>query len=105
MADPLEDFIPKTEQSPVVALFSAYGQPIRRVFFGLFAALPVFAMATLAGFEIVGSLLAAALVAVVGAAGQLGIAIAIGWVIETALLFVFVPGLSLLFAGLVAGTD
>src|SRR5207244_136629 len=61
---------------------------------------PVFAMATLAGFEIVGSLLAAALVAVVGAAGQLGIAIAIGWVIETALLFVFVPGLSLLFAGL-----
>jgi len=100
MADPLEDFIPKTEQSPVVALFSAYGQPIRRVFFALFAALPVFAMATLAGFEIVGSLLAAALVAVVGAAGQLGIAIAIGWVIETALLFVFVPGLSLLFAAL-----
>ena len=100
MADPLEDFIPKTEQSPVVALLSAYGQPIRRVFFALFAALPVFAMATLAGFEIVGSLLAAALVAVVGAAGQLGIAIAIGWVIETALLFVFVPGLSLLFAGL-----
>ena len=100
MADPLEDFIPRTEQSPVVALFSAYGQPIRRVFFGLFAALPVFAMATLAGFEIVGSLLAAALVAVVGAAGQLGMALAIGWVIETALLFVFVPGLSLLFAGL-----
>jgi len=100
VADPLEDFIPKTEQSPVVALLSAYGQPIRRVFFALFAALPVFAMATLAGFEIVGSLLAAALVAVVGAAGQLGIAIAIGWVIETALLFVFVPGLSLLFAGL-----
>ncbi len=100
MADPLEDFIPRTEQSPVVALFSAYGQPIRRVFFALFAALPVFAMATLAGFEIVGSLLAAALVAVVGAAGQLGIAIAIGWVIETALLFVFVPGLSLLFAAL-----
>jgi len=100
MADPLEDFIPKTEQSPVVALFSAYGQPIRRVFFALFAALPVFAMATLAGFEIVGSLLAAALVAVVGAAGQLGMAIAIGWVVETALLFVFVPGLSLLFAAL-----
>jgi predicted Ser/Thr protein kinase len=100
MADPLEDFIPRTEQSPVVALFSAYGQPIRRVFFAFFAALPVFAMATLAGFEIVGSLLAAALVAVVGASGQLGIALAIGWVIETALLFVFVPGLSLLFAGL-----
>jgi len=100
MADPLEDFIPKTEQSPVVALFSAYGQPIRRVIFALFAALPVFAMATLAGFEIVGSLLAAALVAVVGASGQLGIALAIGWVIETALLFMFVPGLSVLFAGL-----
>src|SRR5947209_4555816 len=72
MADPLEDFIPKTEQSPVVALFSAYGQPIRRVFFALFAALPVFAMATLAGFEIVGSLLAAALVAVAMGVQSLG---------------------------------
>src|SRR6266852_4317120 len=32
MADPLEDFVPKTEQSPVVALLSNYGQPLRGVF-------------------------------------------------------------------------
>src|SRR5437879_13548238 len=33
MADPLEDFVPKTEQSPVVALLSTYGQPLRGAFF------------------------------------------------------------------------
>jgi tRNA A-37 threonylcarbamoyl transferase component Bud32 len=98
MADPLEDFVPKTEQSPVVALLSAYGQPIRRLFFALFGALPVFAMATLAGIEVVGALLASGLVALVAFAGQLGIALAIAWVMETAFLFVFVPGLALLFA-------
>src|SRR5256885_2858316 len=94
MADPLEDFVPKTEQSPVVALLSAYGQPIRRVFFALFAALPVFAMAILAGFGLVGALLAAGLVAVVAFAGQLGVAIAIAWVMVTAFVFIFVPGLA-----------
>src|SRR5206468_4027965 len=61
MADPLEDFVPKTEQSPVVALLSAYGQPLRGAFFSLCSALPVFAMALLAGFELVGALLAAGL--------------------------------------------
>src|SRR2546426_8216689 len=98
MADPLEDFVPKTEQSPVVALLSNYGQPLRGAFFSLCAALPVFAMAVLAGFEIVGALLAAGLVAFVAFAGQLGVAIAIAWVMVTAFVFIFVPGLALLLA-------
>lgn len=97
MADPLQDFVPKTEQSPVVALLSSYGQPIRRAFFALFAAVPVFAMATLTGFELVGALLASALVALVAMAGQLPIAVAISWVMLTAFTFIFVPGLALLF--------
>src|SRR5947208_5578050 len=98
MADPLEDFVPKTEQSPVVALLSNYGQPLRGAFFALCAALPVFAMAILTGFEVVGALLAAGLVAVVAFAGQLGIAIAIAWVMVTAFVFIFVPGVALLLA-------
>jgi hypothetical protein len=98
MADPLEDFVPKTEQSPVVALLSSYGQPLRGVYFSLCAALPVFAMALLTGFELIGALLAAGLVAVVAFAGQLGIAIAIAWVMVTAFVFIFVPGLALLLA-------
>src|SRR5207247_995751 len=80
MADPLEDFVPKTEQSPVVALLSTYGQPLRGAFFSLCAALPVFAMALLTGFELIGALLAAGLVAVVAFAGQLGVALAMAWV-------------------------
>jgi tRNA A-37 threonylcarbamoyl transferase component Bud32 len=96
MADPLQDFVPKTEQSPVVALLSRYGQPLRGAFFSLCAALPVFAMALLAGFELVGALLAAGLVAIVAFAGQLGVAIAIAWVMVTAFVFIFVPGLALL---------
>src|SRR5437870_1144255 len=96
MADPLEDFVPKTEQSPVVALLSTYGQPLRGAFFSLCAALPVFAMALLTGFELIGALLAAGLVAVVAFAGQLGIAIAIAWVMVTAFVFIFVPGLAVL---------
>jgi hypothetical protein len=98
MSDPLEDFVPKTEQSPVVALLSAYGQPLRRAFFSLCAALPVFAMVLLARYELVPALLAAGLVAIVSFAGQLGMAIAIAWVMVTALVFIFVPGLALLLA-------
>jgi tRNA A-37 threonylcarbamoyl transferase component Bud32 len=97
MADPLEDFVPKTEQSPVVALLSVYGQPLRGAFFSLCSALPVFAMALLAGFELVGALLAAGLVAIVAFA-QLGAAVAIAWVMVTAFVFIFVPGLALLLA-------
>jgi tRNA A-37 threonylcarbamoyl transferase component Bud32 len=98
IADPLQDFVPKTEQSPVVALLSSYGQPLRGAFFSLCAALPVFALALLAGFELVGALLPAGLVAVVAFAGQLGVALAIAWVMMTFFIFIFVPGLALLFA-------
>src|SRR3989454_4888870 len=98
MADPLEDFVPKTEQSPVVALLSAYGQPLRGAFFSLCAGLPVFGMATLAGFEVLGGLMAAGLVALIAIGGQLGIALAIAWVLMSACLFIFVPGLALMFA-------
>src|SRR5256712_8415384 len=98
MADPLEDFVPKTEQSPVVALLSTYGQPLRGAFFSLCSALPVFAMAVLSCFGLVGALLAAGLVAIVAFAGQLGVAIAIAWVMVTAFVFIFVPGLALLLA-------
>jgi tRNA A-37 threonylcarbamoyl transferase component Bud32 len=98
MTEPIGDFVPGVDQSPVVALLSNYGQPIRRVFFALLAALPVFALMILASFGLVTSLAAAGLVAVVAVAGQLGAALAIAWVIETLLIFLFVPVLAVLFA-------
>jgi hypothetical protein len=81
----------------VVALLSDYGQPIRQIFFGTMAALPAFGLMVLAGFGAIPALLVAGLIAFLGAAGQLGAALAIAWVIETALLFLFVPGLAVLF--------
>src|SRR5437879_11879634 len=50
IADPLEDFVPRTEQRPVVAPLPGYGQPLRGAFFSMCTALPVFAMALLTGF-------------------------------------------------------
>ena len=97
MSEPIQDFLPQVEQSPVVALFSAYGQPIRQAFFGVLAALPVFGLALLAGFGPIASALAAGLVAIVGFGGQLGLALAIAWIIEAMLIFLFVPVLALLF--------
>jgi tRNA A-37 threonylcarbamoyl transferase component Bud32 len=98
MTEPLNDFVPSVDQSPVVALLSNYGQPIRRAFYALFAALPVFALMVLANFGLVTSLAAAGLVAVVALAGQLGVALAIAWIIQTMLIFLFVPVLAVLFA-------
>ena len=98
MTEPMNDFIPTVDQSPVVALLSNYGAPIRRAFFALFAALPVFALMLLASFGLIASLLAAGLVAVVAVAGQLGVALAIAWVLLTALIFLFVPALAVIFA-------
>jgi tRNA A-37 threonylcarbamoyl transferase component Bud32 len=98
MTEPITDFVPTVEQSPVVALLSNYGQPLRRAFFAFLAALPVFALMVLAQFGLATSLAAAGLVAVVAVAGQLGVALAIAWVLETALIFLFVPGLAILFA-------
>jgi tRNA A-37 threonylcarbamoyl transferase component Bud32 len=98
MTEPITDFVPTVDQSPVVALLSNYGQPIRRAFFAFMAALPVFALMILASFGLITSLAAAGLVAIVAFAGQLGVALAIAWVIETILIFLFVPGLAVLFA-------
>ena len=97
MTEPLRGFVPHVEQSPVVALLIAHGLPIRRAFYGLLAALPLFGLTILAGFGLVGAGLGAGLVLVVGFAGQLGLALAIGWVLETALLFLFVPGLAVIW--------
>jgi tRNA A-37 threonylcarbamoyl transferase component Bud32 len=98
MTEPLRGFVPRVEQSPVVALLTAYGQPIRRAFYGLLAALPLFGLTVLAGFGLIPAALMAAVVLVVGFAGLLGLALTIGWVIETVLLFLFVPGLAVLWA-------
>jgi len=97
MTEPLQGFVPR-EDSPVVALLQAYGAPIRRGFFALLAAVPVFALGTIAAFDVVASLVAASLVAVVALAGQLGFALALAWLIETVIVFMFVPGLAVLFA-------
>jgi hypothetical protein len=98
MTEPMTDFMPTVDQSPVVALLSSYGAPIRRAFFALFAALPVFALMLLASFGLPASLAVAGLVAVVAVAGQLGVALAIAWVVMSALIFLFVPVLAVLFA-------
>jgi hypothetical protein len=98
MTEPVNDFMPSVDQSPVVALLSNYGQPIRRAFFALFAALPVFALMILASFGLIAALAVSGLVAVVAIAGQLGVALAIAWVLLTALIFLFVPALAVLFA-------
>lgn len=97
ITEPASDFMPTVDQSPVVSLLSNYGQPIRRAFFALFAALPVFALMLLASFGLTASLAVAGLVAVVAVAGQLGVALAIAWVLITALIFLFVPVLAVLF--------
>jgi len=98
MTEPMNDFVPTVDQSPVVALLSNYGAPIRRAFFALFAALPVFALMLMASFGLITSVATAGLVAVVAVAGQMGVALAIAWVIETVLIFLFVPGLAVVFA-------
>ena len=98
MNEPLQGIVPHIEESPVVAFLQAYGHPIRRGFFAILAAAPVFALLTLAQFDTIPALIAAAVVAAVAATGQLAIALALGWVIETACIFLFVPVLAVLFA-------
>ena len=98
MTEPLRGFVPRVEQSPVVALLNKYGQPIRRAFYGVLAALPLFGLTVLAGFGLIPAVLGAGLVLVVGFAGQLGVALTIGWILEFALLFLFVPGLAVIWA-------
>ena len=98
MTEPLRGFVPGTEQSPVVALLNAYGQPIRRGFYATLAALPLFGLIVLSGFGVVAAAVPTSLVLLIGIAGQLGLAITIGWILETALLFLFVPGFAILWA-------
>lgn len=98
MTEPLQGIVPDSADSPVIALLRAFGAPIRRAFFAVLAGAPVFGLMTLAGFELVPSLALAALVAIVGGAGNLGMALALAWIVETACIFLFVPGLAVLFA-------
>src|SRR5258708_26973879 len=90
MTEPLRGFVPGAEQSPVVALLTAHGRPIRRGFYGVLGPLPLFGLTMLAGCGPIPATLGAGLVVVIGLAGQLGLAITIGWILETALLFLFV---------------
>ncbi|GAC1455993.1 MAG: hypothetical protein NVSMB8_02060 [Candidatus Limnocylindrales bacterium] len=98
MTLPIRGFVPGVEQSPVVALLSAHGQPIRRGLYGFLAALPLFALFVLSGFGPLPGLLAGGLVIAISLLGQLGLGLTLAWVVETALIFLFVPGLALLFA-------
>jgi len=98
MTVPIRDFVPRAEQSPVVALLSAHGQPIRRGLYGVLAALPLFGLFILSGFGLLPATLAGGFVIAVALLGQLGVALTLGWIVETALIFLFVPGLALLFA-------
>ena len=98
MNEPLQGIVPHIEESPVVALLQQYGHPIRRTFFALLAAAPVFALMTLAQFDLVPAAVAALAVGAIAVTGRLGAALAVGWVVETACLFLFVPLLAIAFA-------
>ncbi len=97
MNEPLQGIVPHTEESPVVAFLQKYGDPIRRTFFAVLAAIPAFALMVVADFGVVPALVAAAAVAIVALGGQLALAIALAWVVETVCIFLFVPGLAVLF--------
>lgn len=96
--EPIHDFVPKATQSPVVHILSTYGQPIRNAFFALFAAAPVLGLSLLAGIHPIAALVTAGVVGAVALIGQLGLALALGWIVNTVLIFLFVPGLAILFA-------
>ena len=98
MTEPIRDFVPKAEQSPVVALLSTYGGPIRQVFFTTFIALPVLALGVLADIGLVPLAVALGAVALASLGASLAVGLAIAWVFETILLFLFVPGLAILYA-------
>ncbi len=98
MTEPIRDFVPTVRQSPVVALLSEYGQPIRQVFFAVLIALPIVALGFLANFGLVPIALASGAVIAAALLGQLGAALALAWFVETVLLFLFVPGLALVYA-------
>jgi tRNA A-37 threonylcarbamoyl transferase component Bud32 len=98
MTEPIRDFMPESEQSPVVGMLLKYGGPLRNLFFGSFVALPLAALASLAGFGDVAVGIGAGTVVLAALGGQLGLAVGIAWVAETFLLFLFVPTLAVIFA-------
>ena len=98
MTEPIRDFVPRVEQSPVVAMLSEYGAPIRQVFFTIFIALPVLALGLLANMGLVPIAIACGAVALAALGTTLGVGLAMAWVFETLLLFLFVPGLAVLYA-------
>jgi serine/threonine-protein kinase len=98
MTEPIRDFVPKVEQSPVVALLSEYGQPIRQVFFAVFLALPILALGSMAGWAFIPIAVASGAVILAALGGQMGAAVGIAWAIETFLLFLFVPGIAVVYA-------
>ncbi len=97
MTEPIRDFVPKVAQSPVVAMLSEYGMPIRQVFFATMIALPVIALGSVAGFGLVPIAIATAAVLLAALGGHLAVALAIAWVIETLTLLLFAPVLAVLF--------
>ncbi len=98
MTEPIRDFLPQVDQSPVVALLSNWGQPIRQLFFAALMALPVLALGALAGIGFIPLALMTGAIALAAVGGQLAAALAIAWVLETALLFLFAPAIALLYA-------
>lgn len=97
MTEPIRDFMPESEQSPVVGMLLKYGGPVRNLFFGGLVALPLAALATLAGFGNVAVGIGAGAVVLAALGGQLGLAVGIAWVAEAFLLFLFVPTLAVIF--------
>src|SRR5258706_4919006 len=98
MTEPIRDFVPKVDQSPVVALLSEYGQPIRQVFYAAFLALPVIALGSIAGLGFVPLAIASGAIVLAALGGQLAAGLAIAWAFQTLLLFLFIPGLAVLYA-------
>ena len=60
--------------------------------------LPVLGLAILAGLHPVPALVMAGVVGVIALIGQIGLALAFAWVINTVFIFLFIPGLAVLFA-------
>jgi Protein kinase domain len=98
MTEPIRDFVPTVAQSPVVALLSEYGQPIRHVFFAVFVSLPVIALAMLSNLGPVPTAIVCGAIILAALGNQLGVALGIAWVVETVLLFLFIPGLAVVYA-------
>jgi tRNA A-37 threonylcarbamoyl transferase component Bud32 len=97
MTEPIRDFLPTVAQSPVVGLLSEYGGPIRQLFFSAFIALPVVALGMLANIGAIPIAIATIAIVLAAMGVTLGTALAIAWVVETALLFLFVPALALIY--------